>query len=230
VRIVILGWFKDTVVYWTDNLDYQSQQKDSNKIIAYNTSTKQSKELSQAYSYASVRMLDDLVYYIITNADEGTQSVGLNKIKIDGSGKQTLIAGNIWSLSQQDTLKLYVSAENNKWYTVAHPSGQIETLEGSPPTFKDIEFVANASHNQYSYIENRDGKGALLTVKSTDPIQQSKEIIKVVGMRYPLAWINDNTIIYSVFTSQESGNYVLSLDKKITKRIGDSSILSNYPY
>jgi hypothetical protein len=69
------------------------------------------------------------------------------------------------------------------------------------------------------WVDVRDGKGVLLSYRLDDKKEAAVKITS--GLMDPVYWINDSQVVYRVTTSQETADYVVSLDGGEAQKIAD---------
>lgn len=219
-RIRLIGWIGDAVIFVKTTSGPSGYTTNRQQIVSYDLSDKKLTEITGANYFSDVRVINDSVYYVLP-ASDGSQSKGLTKTTVDGKQKTALLAKNIWVIYRTDTNTLLVSTEGDEWYTVTIADNKVQKLEGAPALPQNKVFVANPTTKQIAWLEDRDGKSTLL-VNSADGKQ--KEIIRQAGMSYPIRWLNDTTILYTVSTPQETASYIVSTENGAAKKVGDVTV------
>jgi len=219
-RLRLIGWAGDTLLYVSSSVGVAASDN-RHKVIAYNSATKSSTEIASANYFSDVRLINDSVYYVIPSSD-GSQSGGLTKTAITGKDKSILLAKTIWSVHRSSVDTLQVSTDGDEWYEINLAQNKVTKLDGAPAIVQNRLYIKNASTGASAWLEDRDGKSALIVVdKETN---NQKEVIKQAGMVYPLQWLNTTTLLYSISNSQETANYVVSTLNGKSKRIGDVTV------
>jgi hypothetical protein len=219
-RIRLIGWIGDAVVFVKTTSGPSGYTTNRQQVVVYDVSDKKLTDITGANYFSDVRVINDSIYYVLP-ASDGSQSKGLTKSTVDGKQKTVILAKNIWVIYRSDADKLYVSTEGDEWYTVSIADGKVQKLEGAPALPQNKVFVSNPTTKQIAWLEERDGKSALL-VSETDGKQ--KEVNKQAGMTYPIRWLNDTTLIYTVANSQETANYIVSTSNGTVKKVGDVTV------
>jgi hypothetical protein len=193
------------------------------RIVAYNTKNRESKELASTDYFTDVMLLSDKVYYVIA-ASDGSQSKGLTVVNVDGSNKKVVLAKTIWTLYKTDAGTLVISADGNEWYQYVASSGAVDKLEGAPASLQSISFVVSEDGKRVAWVETRDGKQVVLIKNLQGENTQPVEVVRQSGITYPLRWLTDKTLLYAVGNAQESAHYVISTAGGEAKKIGDVTI------
>ncbi len=58
------------------------------------------------------------------------------------------------------------------------------------------------------WVDQRDGKGVLLAYNTET--KEDTALLTLGGLKQPVRWLNETTVMYRVKTEQESADYVLS--------------------
>jgi hypothetical protein len=219
-RIRLVGWIGDAVVLVKTISGPSGYTTNRQQIVTYDVSDKKLTDITGANYFSDVRVINDSIYYVLPSSD-GSQSKGLTKSSADGKQKTILLAKNIWVIYRADAEKLFISTEGDEWYSITLSDGKVEKLEGAPALPQNKVFVANPTTKQIAWLEERDGKSTLL-VNEKDGKQ--KEVVKQPGMSYPLRWLNDTTILYTIANSQETANYIVSTNNSTVKKVGDVTV------
>ena len=220
-RIRLIGWSGDAIVFVKTIAGPSAYTGNRQRVVAYDVSEKSSTELAGADYFTDVRVIGDAVYYVLPTSD-GSQSKGLTRSSINGKEKRVLLAKNIWSVYRNAQDNLQVNAEGDEWYEIAISTGAATKLEGSPPVPQNRLFIANTSNNEVAWLEERDGKVALLVADKNNT--QGKEVIKQSGISYPMRWLTDTTLLYTVANAQETAHYIVSTKNSATKKVGDVTV------
>ena len=219
-RIRLIGWSGDSLMYVSSNVGVTAAEN-KQKLFAYNTKEKSTNELVSASYFTDVRVINDAIYYVLPKSD-GTQSGGLTKISSSGKDKSVVLAKEVWGVYRSSKDTLQISAAGDEWYEVSLADSKVTKLEGAPPLVQNRVYSTNTSSTQSAWIEERDGKASLIVVdKNTN---NQKELFKQAGMTYPIQWLNDSALLYTVSGPQETATYVVSTINGTAKRVGDVTV------
>ena len=221
-NIRIVGWSGDSIVYVLGNGATVDNPTDQQKLVAFNSTTGQVKELEKSAYFGDVKIADNNVYYVTSALDQAQTGAGLSVIAVDGTRQKVLIDKPIWSVNRVSQSQLIVNGQEDKWYQINVTNNDVKNLDGRPPIVKDYQFVANPYVQNMSYVDVRDGKGALLLADAQSQDKPAQEITRQSGLQaMPLRWITPTIALYSVNTPQESANYVVDTQVKKSQKIGD---------
>ncbi len=98
-------------------------------------------------------------------------------------------------------------------------SPQPGRINGAPADQKTRVYTNNAANTQSLWIDQRDGKGVLLSYDLAT--KQDKVLTGQSGLVYPVRWLNDTTAVYRINNDSETADYVVSLDGGEPKKIVD---------
>ena len=178
-------------------------------------------ELAAVSYFTDARVINDSVYYVVPKSD-GTQSGGITKVSSSGKEKSVILAKEVWGVYRSSKDTLQISAAGDEWYEITLTDNKVTKLEGAPPLAQNKLYITNPTLTQSAWLEERDGKASLIVVdKGTN---NQKEIIKQAGMVYPVQWLNDSVLLYTVSSPQETANYVVSTINGVSKRVGDVTV------
>ena len=221
-NIRIVGWSGDSIVYVLGNGATVDNPTDQQKLIVFNSATGQVKELAKSAYFGDVKITDNNVYYVTSALDQAQTGAGLSVIAVDGTRQKVLIDKPIWSVNRVSQSQLIVNGQEDKWYQINVTNNDVKNLDGRPPIVKDYQFVANPYVQNMSYVDVRDGKGALLLADAQSQDKPAQEITRQSGLQaMPLRWITPTIVLYSVNTPQETANYIVDTQVKKSQKIGD---------
>ena len=219
-RIVILGWTKTGQLVYTkisdggDGTDPARQ-----RIMSYDTqSTVAAKQLAAANYFNDILMVGDKIYYAPSRQFAIAEKPGVLAVTADGLNTQTILADvEAFSLqrSSYETMDFNV---NNTWYSYPLLSTGGEAVKGqTPASLSSKIFNDNQATNFSLWVDERDGKGVLLSYDRT--ARKDAEVTNYRGLKTPVQWLNDTTVVFRVNDSRETADYVISLDGGEARKI-----------
>ena len=220
-RVRLISWSGDVLVFVKTIAGPSAYTGNRQRIIAYDVSEKSFTELAATDYFTDVRVVNDAIYYIVPNSD-GSQSKGLTKSSVTGKEKKVLLAKNIWAMYRSAPGVLTVDVEGEEWYDITLADNTVKKLEGAPAVPQNNLYITNTASGSSAWLEDRDGKTALLVVNKDG--SDAKEILKQAGITYPVRWLNDTTLLFTVANGQETADYVVSTLNGVSKRVGDMTI------
>lgn len=218
-QISLLGWSGSTLVYQQTVAGASAANASRQKIIAYDTSSGKRYQLANANYFVGAQLIGSTLYYTVSATDPSSPST-FARIKIDGSGKNILYTGTIWSFlrSSYDTIKIQTQ---DKWYDYTVSTAK---LAASKPTsdYTSRMYVDSPDAKTSVSVDVRDINGVLVarnlsTAKETELVTQK-------NMQAPLYWLNNSTVAYRVSGSNEVADYAISIDGGKAQKIADVSL------
>jgi hypothetical protein len=202
-----------TVTYAAPSAATDNRQR----IISYNTEESARSVLANSDNFNGVISSKGFVYYAIDNSDP-KQPASFNRIKADGSSKQTILSKQVWTIQQSEITKINLETPDG-WYEYTFGTGAAQ--KGNPPAevFNGRQYSADASGTRHAWVESRDGKGVLLVHdedKSRDTL-----LVSASGVTMPVRWLSSNVLAYRISNSNETADYVKSLAGGDAKKISD---------
>ncbi len=216
-QIQIVGWNNGRLAYVQIASGASAANPDRERLMSYDYAKRDNKQLTSANYFNDVLAVGDSIYYAPTGALN--DPVGnFTKIKYDGSGKQVILVGETWNAFRIDYGHIVLSVPG-AWYQHVIGSVTATKLDGQPANTNSRVYVDSPDGKHSLWVDNRDGKGVLLnhdvaTGKDTTLLTKS-------GLRYPVKWLDNHTLIYRVSTDNEIADYVLSLDGGEPHKIHD---------
>lgn len=216
-RVQIVGWSGDQLVYVKIADGASAANPDRHRLVTYNISTGQSKEIAKTNYFNDVLMAGDDIYFAPSGVYQN-EPVGFYKANSKGENQKTIYDQEVWNIFRTDYNKIAFSVQN-KWYEMSLNDTRVLAMSG-PPAVQLTRVYIDAPDKKHSlWVDQRDGKGALLAY---DTESREDKIIKTQsGLTYPLRWLNDSTIVYRINSEQETADYVVSLNGGEPKKIKD---------
>lgn len=188
------------------------------KLMSYDFVSGDNRQLAAANYFNSVIPMAGKIYYAPSSAYQNGINNGVFAVHADGSGKDAVLDKEAWNMFRTgyDTLTIAVQQE---WYRFVAGSNAPEKLSGQP-TDTTSRLYMNSPNSKFSiWIDNRDGKGALMLY---DAAKKSDDVLLTEsGIKGPVRWINDTTIVYRVASSKETADYVLATNGGTPRKIVD---------
>lgn len=202
-QIQLVDWIGNRLIYRTTTAGLEASDRSRNKLIAYNFSSNARLQLAAAEQFVFVMSAKGSLYYAPTGSQKES-TLGLYRVQPDGSGQHEVMKEEVWSgmRTAYNTLALQTGSG---WYS--HTFGESGVSQVASPTNPlNIVYVDNAKHRTSALIAPRTGTADIMVHDSgTETVLASQ-----VGATYPLYWIDDKTVAYTVTTAGESAAYVLS--------------------
>ncbi len=216
-RIQILGWVGDRLIYVKIAEGESAASPKRHRLISYDLSAKQEKELASTNYFNDVMIAGGVIYYSPA-IYKINGAIGFFRIDPDGSSKKTISPKEAWNLFRTnfDTISVSLGQE---WYEYHLPDGKFTKASGAPPALASRLYVEGPDNKRSLWSEDRDGKGTLLAydhAKKSDKVLHAQS-----GLKTPIRWLDDDHLIFRVAGSSETADYVMSLSGGQPKKIAD---------
>lgn len=217
-HIQLVDWIGTTIIFQETTGTSGSGKY---HIVGYDYSTNKRYELGNAAQFNSVVSMKGMIYYAVSSSDPSADAV-LYKVRPDGSGRQTVLDSEVWSMFHATYDTLYLQAPDS-WYSLT--DGSSVSKIPAPPSYPN-----------YSYIENGKGKSAWVDASASQSILyihdestgKDTKLTAQSGLSYPVRWLSETLLEYRVATNGTASNYVISTDGGTAKKIAD--VVSTYAY
>lgn len=230
-KIHVIGWHGDRLVYVKVAEGASAVSPDRHRLMSYDFYSGRDIEIAASNYFNDVMMIDGYIYYAPSALHQKGVNVSLFKVNTDGTNNEVVVDKEVWNIFRTSYAKLSLSLPG-EWREYNINDGSLSDLEGEPANLTSRIYVNNPYNNQSLWVENRDGKGVLLAYdkqSGEDKILSTKS-----GLANPVFWLNKNTVVYRIFTNQETADYAVSLDggepQKIVDVANTSGIDSWYYY
>jgi hypothetical protein len=217
-HIQLVDWIGTTIIFQETT---SASGSGKYHIVGYDYSTNKRYELGNAAQFNSVASMKGMIYYAVSSSDPSADAV-LYKVRSDGSGRQTVLDSEVWSIFHATYDTLYLQAPDG-WYGVTDSSSA-------------SKISAPSNYPNYSYIESGKGKSAwadsstgqsVLYVHDESTGKDTK-LTTQSGLSYPVRWLSETLLEYRVATNGVASNYVISTNGGVAKKIAD--VVSTYAY
>lgn len=203
-QIRLIDWIGSRLIYQVVIPGESAADPRRQQIVSYDYTTGKRLQLASANQFQAVVSFQDAIYYSIGSSDPNGQA-SLFIVKPDGTGRQTIVNQEVWSLirSSFDTLLLQTPTG---WF--AYKGSGTPQATTPPVAFQSRRFVAGPN-GQYAWVDIRDNQGALIIHDSKTG--KEKTVLTQDGLSYPVRWLSDTVLVYRVANSGEIADYAVSL-------------------
>ncbi len=213
-----IEWIGTRLVYVM--LDDSAAQDSTSryKLMSYDFTSGDNRQLAAANYFNSVIPMSGKIFYAPSSAYQNGINNGVFAVHADGSGKDAILDKEAWNMFRtgHDTLAIAVQQE---WYRLTAGKNEPEKLSGQP-TDTTSRLYTDSPDSKYSiWIDNHDGKGTLMLYDQTK--KSDNVVLSESGLRGPVRWINETTIVYRVSSAKETADYVLSVTGGTSHKIVD---------
>lgn len=217
--IKLMGWSGDKLVYLRQISGASAANPDRNKIVVYDSTSTETKELASANSFNDIKVIGRDVYYAPGNTYLAGVDSSYIKQPVAGGEKTVLVNKEVWNVFRQDYDNFDLSVTGQLWYTYKLGDKQAAKSADVPSSFTSRYYQDSPDGKHSLWSEDRDGKGTLLvydtdTGKNTVLKQQS-------GLRSAIRWLDNSSLVYRISSAQETADYVISINGGDAKKISD---------
>jgi hypothetical protein len=217
-RVQLVDWIGNRIVYVQVAAGTSAANPKRHRLMSYDYKENDNKELAATNYFNDVLTAGGKLYYAPSSAYQNGVNVSLFKIDADGSNRQVILGKEVWNLFRTAYDHLAVSVPG-EWYDYRVGDKLAVKLGGEPPALTSRVYVDSPARQQSLWVDNRDGKGVLIAYdieKKTEKILRTQS-----GLKNPVRWLNESTIIYRINTEQETADYAMSLNGGEPKKIRD---------
>jgi hypothetical protein len=222
-QIQPVDWQGSRLIYRTTLAGASAADSQRSRLISYDYDSNARLQLATANQFNAILSALGNIYYTVSSTDPHA-TLGLFKIKADGSGRQRLTQDEIWTALRVNYSTLSLQTPNG-WTNYNMQSGQSASVS-APANVITYQFAENSQSSQSAWVDVRDGNGTLLLhddAKGTD-----KTLVAKDGLTYPVRWVNDSTLVYRVANSIESADYAVSTNGGQPHKIVDVTAAYGY--
>jgi len=224
-QIQLIDWVGDRLIYRSTIAGASAADPQRSRLISFNYDSNARIQLATANQFNAILSARGNVYYAVSSSDPEA-SLGLFRIKADGSNRKRLSEQEVWTGLRTTYGGLSLQTPEG-WYSYSLDSDQLS--KSSAPTALTSYAFANDTTSKYSlWTDVRDGKGALLrydTAGDTNTTLAARD-----GLTVPIRWAGDNAIIYRVVTATESADYVVSPEGGQSYKLADVTATRGLSY
>ena len=216
-RIQLIGWKDQRLVFVQIAAGTSAPNPQRHRLKTYNINEDTTAELASANYFNDVMIAKDLILYAPSSAYSKTPTA-LYRINPDGSDKQIVHPEEVWSLFRtgHDNVSFTTGPD---WYQLGIDDRYVEKLDGEPSSLKSRVYVDNPANTYSLWVDQRDGKGTLLL--TTIENGEDKVLVARSGLKLPVFWLNDSTVVYRVANDTETADYVVSVDGGESRKVAD---------
>jgi hypothetical protein len=216
-RIQVLGWLGDKLMYVRIVAGSSAANPSRHRLMTYDLESFESQELASSNYFNDLLIAHNRVYYAPSSAYQ-SEAVALWAVKGDGKERQKIKDEETWSLFRTG-YQILTLAIGQDWFEYNLGSGQVTELGGEPANLRDRAYTDSPDGKKSVWLDVRDGKGVLLAYD----IEANKDtqVLELSGIKTPVRWLNNTSLVYRVSTAQETADFALSLDGGEPKKIRD---------
>lgn len=211
-----IDWSGNKLVYLATYAAPSAGNTQRQRIVAYNVEDSARNVLVTSDNFNGVVSADGVVYYAIARSDP-EQQAAFAKIKVDGSGKQSILDKETWTLVRTGVSTVHLETAEG-WFE--YKIGDNAARKGNVPVdaYASHTYIASPGSSRHAWVDNRDGKGVLLV---KDQKGNDQTVVSASGITYPVRWLNKYTLAYRVQTGSEIADYVVNIEGGEAKKLTD---------
>lgn len=216
-RVQIIGWIDTRLVFVKIAAGASASNPKRYRLMSYDYESGNEKEIAAGNHFNDAIVVGNYIYYA-PSSYLSTSGTSFYKVNADGTGRQTILDKEVWSIFRTAFDKLNLSV-GDEWYDYK-PGENGTTKASGPPSNMVTRLYTNSPDGKFSiWTEMRDGKGVLLAY---DLENKTDIVLKTIpGLTNPLRWLNNSNIIYRVQTSSETADYVVNINGGEPRKIID---------
>ncbi|MCA9330446.1 hypothetical protein KC957_00200 [Candidatus Saccharibacteria bacterium] len=206
-RVSIIGWQGDDLVY-VQISDGQSAANDTRyRLMSYNYQDASSHELATADYINDAVLFAGHVYYALGGGLQPDKAK-LYRVNTDGSNQQVVLSQEVWRIVRTGIDTLAVNTSDQKWQQYTRGAAAVEPRDGAPSDLQSRGYTDSPTGLYSAWVDERDGKGVLLVYDYATKTE--KTVQNLVGLGYPVSWLDDHTLVFRVTDTNGTADYVLS--------------------
>lgn len=206
-EIALVGWKDSTLIYQMTASAASAASTNRQKIMAYDYERSKRLQLGNANYFSGVVQYGDAVYYGVSATDPDAKS-GVYKIKIDGSGKKTILPGNVWMIARADYKTIKIQTDS-KWYDLKINT-DVTVSAGAPSGAYARSYLDQSAGKRSAWVDQRDSRGALMVYDVAEG--KDRQIVIERGMTEARRWLSDSVIVYRAVVGNVATEYAVSID------------------
>lgn len=217
-QIEVVGWTDTHFVYVQISEGASASNPKRHRLMSFDLKKEETKELASANYFNDVTLISNVVYYAPSSAYQNGSDTSLFKINPDGNNKQVVFNKEVWNIFRTSYEKITFAVQQD-WYEYTIGSTSAPNRITPPPNPKTRVYISNPANKRSIWIDDRDGKGVMIMYKVDD--KQEETLRTQSGLKYPVSWVSDSTLVYRINTDQETADYVLNVDGGEPRKIKD---------
>ncbi len=221
-RIEAIDWLGDRLVYRATIAGASAPNAQRNRLVAYNVRTNAKQQLATANEFVAVQSAHGMLYYAPSGNDPKAQ-LGLFVVHADGSGRTRVVNQEVWSLLRT-TYSTFTIQTPGGWFAYKRGAAEAQQV-ASQHAGQFTSFVDSPSRQQTAWVQV-DGADSVLYVQpaseaGAEPAAPPRTLRRQPGVSYPLRWLSETTVLYTVTTKQETALYILSTEGGAPHKVVD---------
>ncbi len=219
-QIRLVDWIGTRMVYVQLTKDAGAEDPGRYKLMSYDYISGDNRQLATSNYFNDIISASGKIYYAPTSAFQNGVNLGVFIVHADGSGKQPLLNQESWNMFRASYDRITMAVEQD-WYEYLFGDKNPNKLNGQPTNTTSRVYVDSPDAKHSVYIDNRDGKGTLIVYDTQTKTEST--LYAQNGLRGPVRWLDNHTLIHRISTTQETADYALSILGGSSKKIIDTT-------
>lgn len=226
-NIKLIDWVGERLVYVATYSAPSAAYAQRQRLVAYNVEESARNTIAVSDYFNGVASINNTIYYVVAPSDPSSQP-GFYKVKVDGSSKQSIINNKHIATLVRISESVFALEAPEGWYEYEVGDHTASKSNAPADPYTNRQYVTAPGGGKSAWVDVRDGKGVLLLHEKGN----DKTIVTASGLTTPIQWLNKTTILYRVSNTNETAEYVVSINggepKKITDVTATAGLLINY--
>lgn len=217
-QIRLVDWVGSRMIYVMLTPGTSAEDPQRYKLMSYDYINGDNRQLAAANYFNDIIVAGSRVYYAPASAYQNGVNLGVFVVNADGSAKKSLFSQESWNMyrTSYDHIALAVQQD---WYDYIVGADKPEKLAGQPGNTISRVYSDSPDGKQSVWVDSRDGKGTLVAYSPTTKGEAT--IYAQSGIKTPVRWINNTTLVYRITTDTETADYVVSTQGGTPKKLAD---------
>jgi hypothetical protein len=217
-QLQLVDWVGNRVVYRITIAGASAANPQRNRLIALNYETNSRAQLATANQFNTILSARGYIYYGASSTDPEA-TLGLFRIKPDGSGRKQLSQDEVWTGLRATYNSLSIQTPDG-WQAYSLIDEKF-TKSDAPSALTPYAYINDPAGKQSAWTDIRDGKGTLLVYDITK--EAHRTLVSQDGLTGPVRWLSGTLLVYRVSTSGETADYVVSTLGGPARKIVDAT-------
>lgn len=220
--IYVVDWFGSRLAYVQVAAGASAASPTRHRLMSFDYQSGENQLLASSNYFNDVSSVAGEIYYAPSSSYQKGQSANFVRTTPDGSKRRVVLNQEVWNAFRVAYKTLDLSVDR-LWYQYQISSNEQARLLANPPgnTPNRLYIDSPNGGKQALWVDSRDGKGVLLLHNiedGTDHVLLSKS-----GLKYPVRFLNEDSVIFRVKNDQEAADYVVHIDGGQPHKIKDVS-------
>ncbi len=220
--IKLIGWSDNKLVYLRRAAGASAANPDRNRIFVYDSATTETTQIASANSFNDIKLIGSDLYYAPGNTYLAGVSSKYIRKSLDNDKETVIVEKEVWNAFRKNYDQLDLSVSGQLWYEYQLGDNKATKSSVVPSSFDSREYLDSPDNKHSLWSEDRDGKGTLLLYNLED--KKDKVLVEESGLRSAIRWLDHGTLIYRVSSSEETADYVLSINGGKAHKIADITV------